>query len=1139
MYPPVLQVPPFRRPGQPGHPALLGYPTAPELDAVSPASDRIGGGATITLTGKRFQSGATVQFGSTSVSATVVSPTEATVTAPAHVEEVVDITFTNPNGESDTLELAFSFIAGHIISLSQSRGPLTGGTELFINGINFLASSTITFGGVAATGVQFIDEDTYYCVTPAHASGLVDVVITEPSATTVTGSNLFGYTAKTFGGDRRRKPSLLIRESTGSGVNTASYTVDGLGVPPAGLEPTIFADNDGNTLFGGQVTSIEQSIEAKNPLNLVWKVGCVDHTLRFNKRRPFGIFNDVPADVVARVLVAQYAPGFTTTYIEPGLPNVSMILDGADDMWTVFQQRLAGPTGCQCYIDPDRGVHLYKPPILPRETVPPTPMGFGAAAMTVAESTVSTLGHDFKAGYYWFYSAFGYTSTKTYTTPHPSIPIPPWPGYVQLSDEAADLNLTGQIPNGEYGLGFSRGWVMYDGSGNLIPEGWTGHIPRVAGDVLFATEDVATVLENKTGFESRLSALAGPIYLADFLPEFDNIPIGPTIGSRDCTERIIYAARCGDEAILGSWSGLKVYYIVEDNTTTGPIAPVPTFEQSRRRPRYVVPPIAPNTLMTAFESDTDIDPAVLLNREAQEGYWAFKVTGVYEDGTQTRGSLATGPILLSGTKYARLTGMPIFPDIGSVSCVYRIVYASIFEPFDPLTEGVPTFSIGNTRRVALVLENTSTEAEFPFGVSLIGGEQNPPNLPPVRNTFVVNTLEGALTPDTIDDNDTQILVDPSPVLRIDYTQIRNRILVFGKSTVVAKDAAKGATRLWVSDVSSFSPTGGRLQVGHRILNYRALLGASSGTPKIVLTEPLSEPIKQADWLFGGGTPVRPLLIVEDIESQTFLSLIEIDEHGLPTDGVHEFTVNNNDLATQEQMHEAGMGELLKAWPRREVRYSTRDPEHRKGRIAEFDLTHPPISGFFFIDDVSIDQYYDISLTLQPRYNVTASTSQRYTLHQLLRAVAPSGVAAKAEASLAGVVDAAVARVQAEGGLKRATVSVTTEQMRTLFSSPIEVIAAGPTVFIVKAVVREVVTTGFDDDTFLQLAYAGDTATPFMLLFGPASINQTPYAERYHLFYDNEDTVGFTNSGIVLQSEMDVTGGEGELELTVYYVEVDA
>lgn len=110
------------------------------------------------------------------------------------------------------------------------------------------------------------------------------------------------------------------------------------------------------------------------------------------------------------------------------------------------------------------------------------------------------------------------TGIKTYTDPHPSIPIPPCPNYVQLSDQARDLNQTGTVSNGTYGLCDARGWIMYDRDGNLIGEGWGGHSPPQDGDVTWASPDVAAVLEAAVGGENSTLVTVGlgvPIIYGD------------------------------------------------------------------------------------------------------------------------------------------------------------------------------------------------------------------------------------------------------------------------------------------------------------------------------------------------------------------------------------------------------------------------------------------------------------------------------------------------------------------------------------------------------------------------------------------------------------------------------------------------
>ena len=959
------------------------FESFPIIANVSPSASRVVGGDTVTITGSRFAADVTVLFGDEpALSVVVVSSGEIQCESPAHDEGVVDITvINNHNGEEGVRIQAYTFVEGHIVGVSNNRGSVVGGTELSIIGFNFIAGALIYFGGELATGIEFVDDTMYRAITPAHASGLVDIEIVELSGYTIVGKFLFSYTAAVFGGDIRRSPSVTVTEATDGGSNTAGFVIDGSGTPPVGLERTTFKDKLDNILFSGQVTSFSQSYEDARE-NFVWSAGCTDHSYRFNRLRPFGVFNNVSASDVAEALISAYAPGFLTNFIQARLPKISMALDGSEDMLTVFSNIASKIGNGHFYLDYNREVHLYKAafeePSLPPVTIP----GFGAAAMTVALSTTSALGQDLKEGYWYFFTTFRYGTAKTFTTPHPSIPIPPSPGYVQLSDQAMALNMTGTVSNGSYGLGFSRGWVMYDVNGVKIGEGWAGHQPPVAGDVNFATQDVATVMENLAGgglFESKLSALAGPIYLdGTLLPTFSNIPIGPAVGSRNPTARVIYAIRIGDSSGVGG-TGLIEYAVIADNVTTTatPALAIKPSTISRTLP----PPVAPIGVLTAIESTTEVDDGgAFPERDAQPGYWSFRVTGVYQDGTETRGTQQTLAILLNGSFKATLSNIPIFPPIGTLNCVFRKIYASIFTPFIPIVEGTPDFDRTSTKMVGLILDNTSNVATFAFGMSLVGGERSVTNQPPGIEDELGPDLEAIIAPDIIDDDNDSMIKTTPVTLTLDWSQLRNRVFVRGKGTIMALDAAAGTNTITVADTSRFNPTGGFLSIGHRVIAYASILS----TAQIKLAAPLTQAIIQADWLFGGGTPVRPFLQMDDVESQKLCGLVEIDDNGLPTDGIHEFMVTDDNLLTFPQMVQRGLTELKGAWPVRTVTYATRDPKSHRGVTVPFNLTYPPIFGDFVISDVMMDQFYDESDELEPRYNVTATSSSRFTFNDFLR-----------------------------------------------------------------------------------------------------------------------------------------------------------
>jgi hypothetical protein len=79
------------------------------------------------------------------------------------------------------------------VHVSPTGGTTAGGTNVTITGTGFSTGCTVTFGGVAATGVTVVSETSITCTTPAHAAGLVNVVVTDLDSTSGTLTNGFAY----------------------------------------------------------------------------------------------------------------------------------------------------------------------------------------------------------------------------------------------------------------------------------------------------------------------------------------------------------------------------------------------------------------------------------------------------------------------------------------------------------------------------------------------------------------------------------------------------------------------------------------------------------------------------------------------------------------------------------------------------------------------------------------------------------------------------------------------------------------------------------------------------------------------------------------------------------------------------------
>lgn len=84
----------------------------PKIVSVSPATGPAAGGTLVTVTSDEdtFRAGAVAEIGGVEVATTVVDTKTITFTTPAVGAGAADVTVTNPNGSSDTLADAFTFL---------------------------------------------------------------------------------------------------------------------------------------------------------------------------------------------------------------------------------------------------------------------------------------------------------------------------------------------------------------------------------------------------------------------------------------------------------------------------------------------------------------------------------------------------------------------------------------------------------------------------------------------------------------------------------------------------------------------------------------------------------------------------------------------------------------------------------------------------------------------------------------------------------------------------------------------------------------------------------------------------------------------------------------------------------------------
>jgi hypothetical protein len=214
------------------------YNDAPSISGIDPTDGPVAGGTAVTITGADFTTtpDTTVTFGGTAATGVaVLNTTTITCVTPAHVAGTVDVTVANSNG-SDTLVNGFTYHNPPSLALvSPDNGPPSCGTAVTLTGNDFtgIGVTTVTFGGASATSVVVVNTATITCVTPAHSSGVVDVVV----------ANDFGSDTLNNGFTYNNAPSI-------SGIDPSDGPVaGGTIVTISGADFTTTADT--TVTFGG------------------------------------------------------------------------------------------------------------------------------------------------------------------------------------------------------------------------------------------------------------------------------------------------------------------------------------------------------------------------------------------------------------------------------------------------------------------------------------------------------------------------------------------------------------------------------------------------------------------------------------------------------------------------------------------------------------------------------------------------------------------------------------------------------------------------------------------------------------------------------------------------------------------------
>nr|WP_269330170.1 IPT/TIG domain-containing protein [Kineosporia babensis] len=251
----------------------------PTVTGIAPVRGPLAGGTTVVITGTGFTGASAVSFGGTAATSyTVNSATQITAVAPASSAGVVHVTVTTVGGTSATSSAdQYTYVlAPTVTGVSPNVGPIAGGTSITVTGTNFTGATGVTIGGTAATGVT-VSSDTQLVITsPAHAAGLVDVIVTAPGGTSVSsaGSGFTYYGIPT-----------VTAISPASGPTTAGTTVTITGTNLTAATAVKFGANAAGSFTVNSATQITATAPSGSP-------GTVDVTVT----TPGGITAITPAD---------------------------------------------------------------------------------------------------------------------------------------------------------------------------------------------------------------------------------------------------------------------------------------------------------------------------------------------------------------------------------------------------------------------------------------------------------------------------------------------------------------------------------------------------------------------------------------------------------------------------------------------------------------------------------------------------------------------------------------------------------------------------------------------------------------------------------------------------------------------------
>ena len=194
-------------------------------------------GTRVMISGASFSAPLTVRFhGTNAPNVSVPSATQIQVTVPASAASGL-ITVSNAFGVGTSLEPFIVTTAPVIDDFSPIGGP--AGTDVVINGANFIGATSVKFGGKAATGISVVAATQMHATVPAGATN-GPITITTPQGTGTSVQPFYAGAAPIIGNFEPTN-GLPGSQVTINGLNfagTKSVKLNGTNIAFAVVAPT-------------------------------------------------------------------------------------------------------------------------------------------------------------------------------------------------------------------------------------------------------------------------------------------------------------------------------------------------------------------------------------------------------------------------------------------------------------------------------------------------------------------------------------------------------------------------------------------------------------------------------------------------------------------------------------------------------------------------------------------------------------------------------------------------------------------------------------------------------------------------------------------------------------------------------------